>query len=513
MDNSETDSAASPRWKLLIAMLAVPVILWLVSAKTGILDSGFNGVLAFLLLFLLLVVFLVWLLLLGRVPATGKAGGVVVIALFAVMFRYDGLTGDFFPRFVWRWAQKPAVELPELAGKMASQDQPLATAGPDYFPRFLGAGMGNWVSGERLAADWFKSPPKELWRKEMGEGWSSFSVGGDYAFTMEQRGEKEVLVCYELRTGNAVWVHSEEVRFEEGMGGDGPRTTPTIAGDRVFSFGATGILNCHDARSGEKLWGKNVLVEAGHEVPRWAKSCSPLVVEGKVIVTLGEKAKGVAAYDVTSGELVWRGAEDGSSYASLIHGTLAGQDQIVAMLKRSVKGLSVADGSELWSFPIGNPQGNCATPHLIGDRVLTSSGYGYGSHLLEIKQSGGGFTAEELWQSRDLKAKFADFVVRGEFVYGLSEKDLVCLNLEDGFPEWEGGEYGYGQMLGVGDHLIVQSERGKVYVLEASPDGEEVVSEFRALSSKTWNHPVLAGRILLVRNDREAVAFEYPGKQ
>ena len=486
-------------------MLAVPAIAWLVSAKTG--------VLALTLLIVLVLAFLAWLLIFGSVSPRGKAIGLSLIVLFNVLFRYDGMTGDFFPRFVWRWSPKSATEMPELKGEMAQGDEVFPADGPENFPRFLGAEMDNWVSGELLAEDWFKAPPKELWRKQIGEGWGSFAVAGGYAFTLEQRGEKEVLVCYELRTGDAVWAHAEDVRFEEGMGGDGPRSTPAIAGGKVFAMGATGILNCHEIRTGNKLWGRDVLAEAGHDVPRWAKSCSPLVADGKVIVTLGQKPEGVAAYDVESGGRVWAGANDAVSYASPMLATIAGQPQVVAVLKRSVRGLALGDGSELWRFRIGDPPANCASARIIGDRVMTSTGYGIGSYLIEIsKTESGKFAADEIWSSKDLKAKFADFVVRGDYVYGLSERDLVCLNMEDGLLEWEGDDYGYGQMLGVGEHLILQSARGKIHVLEASPDGEEIVSEFRALGSKTWNHPVLAGRILLVRNDREAVAFEYPGR-
>jgi len=512
-NDTPTAPSTSPRWKLLAVMLAVPIFVWVASAKTGALDNMWDGVLASMLIILLALAFLVWLLFLGKVPTRGKVLGASVVLLLAVLFRYDGLTGGFFPRFVWQWSPKPAKEMPQLAGEIAKEGAAFPTEGPENFPRFLGEEMSNWVSGELLAEDWFKNPPKELWRKQIGEGWASFSVAGGYIFTMEQRGKKEVTVCYELATGDAAWVHAEDVRFEESMGGDGPRSTPTIADGRVFSYGAEGILNCFDARTGDRIWGKNVLEEAGHEVPMWAKSCSPLVVEGKVIVSLGEKAQCLAAFDVATGKQIWTGGEDGASYSSPVVANLAGQQQLVAIMKKSVKGLSIEDGSEFWSFPIGNPQGNCASPRIVrNDAVLTSAGYGYGSHLLEIKDGADGFEAHELWKSRDLKAKFADFVVRGDFVYGLSEKDLVCLSLSDGVAEWEGKNFGHGQMLGIGDHLIIQSEKGKVYVVEASPDGEEIVSEFKALGSKTWNHPVLAGRILLVRNDREMVAFEYPGK-
>jgi outer membrane protein assembly factor BamB len=336
-------------------------------------------------------------------------------------------------------------------------------------------------------------------------------VAGGFAFTLEQRGEEEVLVCYELGSGDAVWMHAEPVRFEESMGDDGPRSTPTVAGGKVFALGATGILNCHDARTGELIWGKDVVAEAGQGVPTWGKSCSPLVLDDRVVVTLGNKAEqNLAAFAVDDGKLIWRSGDYSSSYASPVLATLAGVKQVVAIQAKSVDGYAIDDGEILWSFPIGNPQGNCASPLISGDRVLTGAGYGYGSHLIEI---GDWFAVEELWRSRKLKPKFADMVIRGEFVYGLDEGRLVCLDLEDGARLWRGTNFGHGQILGVGDHLIVQSEKGGIYVVEANRVGEEVVSEFSALNRRTWNHPVLAGRILLVRNDREAIAFEYPGRQ
>ena len=119
--------------------------------------------------------------------------------------------------------------------------------------------MDNWVTGELLPNGWEGKVPEELWRIEMGEGWSAFAVAGNFAYTMDQRGSIETTICYELLTGNAVWTHSEEVRFEESMGGNGPRSTPTVADSKVYSLGATGILTCLDARTGVVIWGKNIL--------------------------------------------------------------------------------------------------------------------------------------------------------------------------------------------------------------------------------------------------------------
>ncbi|MDB4430146.1 PQQ-like beta-propeller repeat protein, partial [Akkermansiaceae bacterium] len=261
----------------------------------------------------------------------------------------DGHTGSFFPQFSWRWSKESAHEIPELTGKVAKEGTVIATQGSENFPRFLGAEMKNWVSDSLLPDQWYASQPKELWRKKIGEGWSSFSVAGSYAYTMEQRGETETTICYELMTGKAVWVHEEDVRFEESMGADGPRSTPTIADGKVFSLGATGILNCLDARTGSQLWGKNTLIEFDQNVPKWAKSCSPLVVDGKVIITLGKEAReNLAAFDLTTGELQWRSGDYSSSYTSPVLATLAGKRQIVAFQQKSVDGYDIESGEILW---------------------------------------------------------------------------------------------------------------------------------------------------------------------
>lgn len=499
------------RWKLLLWLEGILLVLWFVlKSIPAFADSGVAGVTDLLFVVLVVVIFAGWLLLASGLPWKVRWLAVAAVAVLPALVKMDGHTGSYFPQFSWRWTTDPAREMPELTGKMAGQGTPLETEGPRHFPRFLGAGMNNRVSGELLPDQWYERDPTELWRRPIGEGWSAFSVAGGYAFTLEQRGARELTICYELQTGEPVWLHQEEVRFEESMGDDGPRSTPTLVDNKVLSLGATGILNCLDARTGKLIWGKDILAEAGHEVPQWAKSCSPLVVDGKVVVTLGSKAdQNLAAYDLTSGDLVWRSGDYPTSYASPVVAELAGIRQIVALQQESVDGYDIETGEILWSFPIGNSQSNCASPMIAGDSVLTSGGYGYGTHRIQIKETPEGLVAEELWHTRKLKAKFADFLVHKDHVYGLNEGRLVCLNLADGGMAWRGHNYGHGQLLGIGDHAVIQHERGLVSVIALNPEEETVVNEFEALDHRTWNHPVLAGTILLLRNDREAVALKW----
>lgn len=511
VEDVEQKGSQQPRWKWLVWSQLVVVLVWLILKNLPTVQSvGAGGAVDLLLVVLVILVSLVWLLFFSRLSWRFRWVGLAGMLLLPALIKVDGHTGSFFPQFSWRWSKNPATEIPELTGKVADEGTMIETEGAANFPRFLGGAMSNWVSGELLPADWFDSNPKELWRRKIGEGWSSFSVAGGFAYTMEQLGDLETTICYELETGDPVWVHRENVRFEESMGDDGPRSTPTVSNGRVLSFGATGILNCLDARTGDLIWGKNVLSEVSQDVPQWAKSCSPLVVDGKVIVTLGSQAeKNLAAFDLASGSLLWKSGDYSSSYASPVVANLCGKKQIVAIQQKAVAGYEIETGKELWSFSIGNPQSNCASPLIVGDTVVTSSGYGYGTHRIEIKKSGDEFQAEELWFSQKLKSKFADMVLKDGYLYGLNDGRMVCLNLEDGKLAWRGDNYGHGQILGVGEHMVVQGETGEIFVLELNPDDEEVVTEFDALDHRTWNHPVLAGRILLVRNDREAIAFKF----
>lgn len=505
------DSSKPIRWMLLVAIQTILVIAWLALKNVPAFEkSGAGGAIDLLFVLLAFLMTLIWLLLLSRLTWKPRLIGLIIMMATLAFVKIDGHTGSFFPQFSWRWTKAAATEIPKITGKVAEEGTIIVTEGQGNFPRFLGAQMTNWVQGSLLPDRWQSSKPRELWRKKIGEGWSSFSVAGDYAYTMEQRGDRETTLCYELRTGNVVWVHDEDVRFEESMGDDGPRSTPTVIDGKVFSLGATGMLNCLDARTGDQFWGKNVLEEVGQNVPTWAKSCSPLVVDGKVIFTLGKEAVGnLAALDILSGELVWRSGDYSSSYASPVIAELAGKRQVVAIQQTSVDGYDIETGDILWSFPIGNRQGNCASPLILNDTVITSSGYGYGTHRIQITKSEEGFKAEELWHSRKLKAKFADMVINDGHLYGLNDGRMVCLDLTDGKAKWRGSNFGHGQILGVGNHLIVQTENGSIKILKTSPDREEVIQTIDALEHRTWNHPVLAGRILLIRNDREAIAFEF----
>jgi outer membrane protein assembly factor BamB len=483
-------------------------------------------------IFVGLVLLVVWFAALSRVPWKPRLIGVAVIVLAVAagsqVLRIRGVTGNLVPIVTWKWQAEPDELLGTLsfsasneAGSAVEDDESSVASFeaenesvPDHdYPQFLGPNRDATVRGIALARDWEGSPPREVWRREVGAGWSSFAVRDGMAVTQEQRGPHEMVVAYDLATGDVLWAHSDPERFEKTIGGIGPRATPTISDGRVYTLGATGLLNALELATGEKIWSRNILEDAGASSPDWGKSCSPLVVDGLVVVSAGgPDGKSLLAYDIETGQLAWGGGRDASGYSSPLIATLSGVRQIVIFNKGSVSAHDPANGDELWSFPWPEMQPNVAQPlPLPGDRLLVSSGYGVGSKLLEIGgDAQAGLEVDVVWESPRLKAKFTTVVHHEGTVYGLDDGVLVALDPETGERRWKRGRYGHGQVLLVGDLLVVQTEDGEIVLVEANPNRHVELGRIEVVDGRAWNTPALVGPYLLVRNDREAVCLELP---
>jgi len=465
-----------------------------------------------------------------RRRVTAIVAAFVALALFPVLFRAEEVSGDLIPRFAWRWSRKADETLPQLGPSGSAASPRVARGGGidlrtstalDY-PRFLGAeadAVAPAPLGSEpgwLARDWQAQPPRELWRQPIGAGWSSFAVVADYAVTQEQRGPDELVVCYEWRTGEIVWSHADPQRFDSAIAGIGPRATPTLHEGRVYAMGATALLNCLDGVNGKPVWTRDVLADLGGENNTWGTSCSPLVVGDTVIVWAGDA---IAGWKTATGELAWRAPIQGASYASPLLRDIAGTPQIVVLEHLRISGRDPSSGAELWSHPWPGKHPKVTQPVVLeGDRVLVTSGYGIGAELLEIEATeavgaDGGrhtFAVKSLWKNNRLKSKFANVIARGDAAWGLDDGIMVAIDLTTGKRLWKRGRYGHGQILQVDGLLLVQAERGEVALVEPRTDQHVELTRFQALEGKTWNHAVVVGRHLLVRNSTEAACWELP---
>ena len=413
----------------------------------------------------------------------------------------------------------PAAKAPEKPAEAPARHEPAApasvpppapsgTTGADW-PGFRGRARDSVIRGVRIATDWSSSPPVELWRRAIGPGWSSFAVHGDLVYTQEQRGDQEMVSCYKLHSGEPVWRHGDPIRFWESEGGAGPRATPTLSDGRVYTFGATGTLNALDAGNGSVVWSRNAAAEAGVETPSWGFAGSPLVVGDVVIVAASGR---LAAFDVASGRPRWLGPEGGGGYSSPHLATIGGVPQVLLLRGSRSTSVALADGTLLWEHR-GQPGVSIVQPALTVDGdVLVAAGDsmgGSGIRRLAVAHGPAGWTVEERWMSKGLKPYFNDFVVHKGHAFGFDGSILSCIDLKDGTRKWKGGRYGHGQLVALPDQdlLLVLSEEGELALVKATPDAFTEVARAPAIEGKTWNHPVLVGDVVLVRNGQEMAAF------
>ena len=494
-----------------IIVLATAAILWVRLQESWPFQK--QNLISAQILIVTVILLLIWWTFLSRaqkqvrLAATFTVVGAAIIGV--TLFRVRGVSGDLLPILEFRWATPVATSTGASTNRTV--DLGLASeVGTNAFPQFLGYERTGVLPSPRFHTNWNAYPPKILWRRPIGPAWSGFAIVGNIAITQEQRGSEECILALDLRSGESIWSHCDNARYNTTIAGEGPRATPTIVSNRVFTFGGTGVLNCLHLATGKPLWSRNVVAESQAEVLAWGCTSSPLIVNDFVVVHGGGGiGRSLFAYHSSNGKPAWIGGNSTASYASPIIAHLAGSSQIVAFNDGTVSGHDPATGTTLWERSWGNGNALCSTPVAVSsNQVLFSSGYGVGSELLEISRTTNGkFSLKQIWKSIRMKAKFAHIYVRDGFLYGLDDGILACVDMKDGSQRWKEGRYGHGQGLLVGENYLLMAESGELVLLRPTPDAPNELARYRVFDAKTWNPIALSGDLLLVRNDREAACL------
>jgi outer membrane protein assembly factor BamB len=397
----------------------------------------------------------------------------------------------------------------------------LADGPPAYgWPQWRGP-RRDGASGERILTDWPAGGLPRLWKAKGGVGYSSFAVGGGRVFTLLQPegGKEEAVVCWDAETGQERWRHAYPCDFT-GSGYPGPRSTPTLDGDRLYTVGSAGKLLCLRPESGDVLWECDLLdrFKVGKQPQAWGFSFSPLVEGGLLLAQPGGPGGGsVAALDKASGQPAWSALDDPAGYSSPVAATLGGVRQILVFTGAAMVGLT-PDGQELWRYPWLTSNGvNAATPvHFAareGDRerdyVFITSGYGRGCALLEVEPEGGGrFAARPVYEGNQMCCQYSSPVLHGRHLYGFNESALTCLDVRTGEERWKKSGYGKGSVLLADGHLLVLGDQGHLGLVEATPEEYREKAKARPLRGRAWTMPALAGGRLYLRDDEEVVCLD-----
>lgn len=464
---------------------------------------------------------LIWFLFLSRFSRRfrwGLTGTLAfLIAAFCATFHIRGVNGDLLPILEPRWHSRQhfAAIQPEHSPFTLHEK----TNDIGEFTQFYGPDRDAALPGPDLETNWVENPPRVLWRHPVGAGWSGFAVRQGLAITLEQRDENECVVCYDALTGAPVWSHQDQTHYGTIIAGEGPRSTPTIVTNRVYTFGATGRLNCLDLASGKVIWSRDTARDNGRQPPDWGFACSPLVIEGKVIVSVGSGSRdggdnSLRAYSSATGEPVWAQGKTGPDYSSPVAARLMGQEQILVFTPPGITSHDLK-GKLLWEYPWRGGHPHITPPLILSSNLFAAStGYGTGAELVRVDRTAAGeWKASRVWKSLALKSKFGPLFHFGDYLYGLDDGIFTCVELKTGQRQWKDGRYGHGQGLRVGDLILLTSEKGEIVLIQPSPEKLIELARFQVFNDKTWNPPALAGNYLFIRNDKEAACVQLKAKK
>lgn len=497
------------RWSAIILMIIVVIITpHFLHASIA---TGAQGSMFYLFAIpILAVAFVLWAVITRKFSIAIRRASMVATIILAcaawTLLRIDGITGEFNLDLALRWAKTSEERL--LDQDLNEPDKLISNAALPHvaeWPGFRGPNRDGIISNVEVETDWSSSPPKELWRRSIGPGCSSFAISGDYIFTQEQLGEAELVSCYYLKTGDQIWTHADETRFWDSHAGAGPRSTPTFSNGRIYTLGATGILNALNARDGSVIWSRKVVNDTNAEHSGWGYTSSPLVIDDMVIIAMVGQ---LIAYDLDSGNPRWFGPDGGDSYSSPHLLSIDGIDQIVLLSASGATSLSPVGGTLLWEYSWPGDSRILQPAMMEEGKLLISDGEAKSLRCIKINHEFEKWIIEELWTTTQLKPNFNDFVIHKGYAYGYNGPLLVCIDLKDGQRKWRSGRYG-GQimLLASQDLLVVLTEKGELALVRANPNQFEELALLEAIEGKTWNHPAMAGNILLIRNSQEMVAY------
>ncbi len=424
--------------------------------------------------------------------------------------RVDEIGSGLAPVVSWRWSPTEAEASAAIPTAKANGTAVLpAQVGPADWPGFRGPARDGILTGTRFSTDW-STPPRELWRRKIGSGWSSFTAVGDYVFTQEQRGAEELVTCYAAATGADVWANRAETQFKDDMG-LGPRATPTFCEGKLYTQGCTGMLQCLDAATGNTIWKHDLTKDAATRVPGYGFSSSPLIAGGLVITFAGgHEGKSAVAYDRNTGNLAWCAGHGTAVYTSPQISLIAGVPQVLMVCDYGLQSFVPESGAPLvdyaWKAEI-NPR--CVQPIVADDRVMVGTTGFMSARMVHVQKNGDAWTVSEEWTSKKFRPYFNDGVLHKGFYYGFDGEKLACVDIKTGERRWEGKRYG-GQLVFLADMetLLILSDAGDVALVPATPERFSETARFKAISGKTWNHPTIAHGRLFIRNATEAACFE-----
>jgi outer membrane protein assembly factor BamB len=385
--------------------------------------------------------------------------------------------------------------------------------GEDW-PQFLGPGRNGTYSGP-LAAAWPKSGPPVLWKLDVGHGFSAPVVARGRVILFHRRENQAIVESLDAATGKRVWQAVYPTDYRDDFGFDeGPRGAPAVAAERIYTFGAEGVLQALDFSTGKRIWSVDTRQQFGAPKGFFGAACSPLVDDGRVLMNIGgPNGAGIGAFDAATGKVLWTATNDEAGYSAPLVATIAGARHALFWTRAGLVDADPATGKVRFQFPWrsrSHASVNAAAPVVVGNLVFLSASYGTGATLLQID----GASVKQLWATDDaLSNHYATSVYRDGYMYGYHGRQefgqsLRAIELKTGKVQWNVDGFGAGTVTLAGDRLLLIRENGELVLAPASPKEFRPIAHAQLLPAIVRSYPALADGRLYVRNERTLACFE-----
>ncbi len=389
--------------------------------------------------------------------------------------------------------------------------------GSDW-PQFLGPERNGEYHGNDLADTWPRGGPAVLWHRDIGKGWAAPVERDGKLLVFHRVGDTEKLECLDPLTGRQIWVADSPTAYQDDFGfDDGPRGTPSISGNRVYTYDPEGFLRCRDFAAGKEIWAVDTKSRFNQDKGFFGMACSPLVEGDAVVVNIGATGAGVVAFDRATGKTLWKATDDEAGYASPVAATIGGKRYVLAFTRAGLNALDPATGKTYFQYPFRstmNASVNAATPLVIDDTIFLSASYETGATLLRFHENG----PEKIWADDGvLSNHYSTSVAHDGYLYGFDGRQeqgqhLRCIELKSGKVQWSRDDFGAGTLI-VADglptpELIVLTEKGELVAAVASPDGYKELGRKQLVGFETRANAALANGLYFARGKKELVCVD-----
>lgn len=379
---------------------------------------------------------------------------------------------------------------------------------------------GNGITSEKIATKWPADGPKVVWSVPLGEAFGSFAVGGGKVCCFVKVDDGEACVSLDPNTGKQLWSTRIDKTIKDRQGGDGPRSTPFVDGDKVYVMGTYMKLACLNGADGKILWSHDLVSEFGGSVLHWGNASSPIVEGDLVIVDGGGPGQAIIAFNKEDGKVVWKELDDKPTHATATPASIDGVKQLIFFMQSGLVSIDPPTGKVLWRQAFPYSTSTAASPVVSGNVVYCSAGYGSGAGAFRVTKEGDKFTTTQLWRekTKDVMNHWSTPVVKDGCLYGLfgfqqtTNAPLKCIDLETGKERWSKEGFGQGEVELVNGVLLVQAAAGQLLLVEATPDGYHAVSMAHPLGSKCWTAPAVADGRIYARSNKQGVCLDVAAK-